>query len=160
MKKPPSTRPPVVLERAFDEALRLAREAATHGEVPVGAVVVHQGQIVGRGRNRREEDQDPVAHAEILALRDASRVLGSWRLNDCQLVVTLEPCPMCLAACQLARVEHVTYGATDPKGGAISLGHHIHSDTRLNHRFQVVYHPVTECGAVLSEFFRSLRASD
>lgn len=105
------------------EALSLAAQAAAEDEVPVGAVVVRTDpktkitEIVGRGYNRREQDENPIAHAEILAIQDAARTTGHWRLTDCALYVTLEPCPMCLAACQQARVEQVYYGASDPKGG-------------------------------------------
>src|SRR5689334_517838 len=102
----------------MEEALNLARRAAEEDEVPVGAVVVKEGEIIGRGYNRRETDQNPVGHAELMALQDASRSVGSWRLNDCILVVTLEPCPMCLAASLQARIQKIIYGALDPKGGA------------------------------------------
>src|SRR4051812_22800739 len=102
----------------ISEALTLARLAQDADEVPVGAIVVGpDGRVIGRGHNRRETDQDPLAHAEVLAIRDAARALGSWRLVGCKLIVTLEPCPMCLAACQQARVEEVVYGASDAKGG-------------------------------------------
>ncbi|MEK6706146.1 MAG: nucleoside deaminase, partial [Bdellovibrionota bacterium] len=105
----------------IDEALRLARSAAKLGEVPVGALVVNQ-EIIGRGFNKRERSNDPLAHAEMIALTSAAKKLGSWRLDGCILVATLEPCLMCLAACQQARIRKVIYGAKDPKGGAISLG--------------------------------------
>lgn len=144
----------------MQEALRLAREAATRDEVPVGAVVIKDGQVVGRGYNLRETDQNPLAHAEVLAIQDASKNLGSWRLTGCILVVTLEPCPMCLAACQQARVDEVAYGAVDPKGGALSLNYPLHQDVRINHRFPVVHHPTPECGQVLSEFFQAKRRRD
>jgi tRNA(adenine34) deaminase len=141
----------------MQEALALARVAAGEDEVPVGAVVVHEGQIVGKGYNRREADHNPVAHAEILALQEAARQLGSWRLIDCTLYVTLEPCPMCLAACQQARVARVVYGAQDPKGGALSLKYPLHEDVRLNHRFAVEYAPAAECETVLKDFFKTKR---
>ncbi len=139
------------------EALRLAEEAAGDDEVPVGAVVVRDGEIVGRGRNRREKSGDPLGHAELLALRDAAKAVGGWRLESCELYVTLEPCPMCLAACQQARVERVVYGAADPKGGALSLGYELHADSRLNHRFRVERVDDRECGEILSRFFREKR---
>jgi tRNA(Arg) A34 adenosine deaminase TadA len=143
------------------EALELARAAAAMDEVPVGAVVVHAGpegeRVVGRGHNRRETDQSPVAHAEVLALAEAARALGSWRLTGCRLFVTLEPCPMCLGAAQQARVDGVEYGAADPKGGALSLGYRLHEDARTNHRFPVAHAPDEECGAVLREFFAGKR---
>jgi tRNA(adenine34) deaminase len=140
------------------EALKLAEDAASRGEVPVGAVVVHEGKIVGRGSNSREESQNPVGHAEIQAIQEASRTLQSWRLLECDLYVTLEPCPMCLAACQQARVRKVVYGAKDEKGGAICLGFGVHDHPRLNHRFEVLYSPMEACSRVLKEFFANLRA--
>ncbi len=139
------------------EALKLAKEAGTRGEVPVGAVVVHEGSIVGRGSNSREFEQDPLGHAEMQALRDAAKALGSWRLVDCDLYVTLEPCPMCLAACQQARVRKVVYGARDEKGGALCLGFGVHDHPKLNHRFEVLHSPMEECSQVLKDFFKSLR---
>jgi tRNA(adenine34) deaminase len=145
--------------QAMTEALALARQAASEDEVPVGAVVVEtaSGRIVGRGRNRREADQNPLGHAEILAIGEAARSLASWRLSGHTLVVTLEPCPMCLAACQQARVDEVVYGAKDPKGGALSLGLCLHEDARTNHRFPATFAESSECGAVLTEFFRAKR---
>jgi tRNA(adenine34) deaminase len=141
-------------------ALELAALAAAEDEVPVGAVVVSpEGQIIGKGYNRREQDQSPLAHAEVLAIADASRALGSWRLIDCTLVVTLEPCPMCLAACQQARVREVVYGATDPKGGALSLGYKLHEDARTNHRFKVSFEETPESSKMLREFFAKKRNS-
>lgn len=150
---------PSWLERALGEALALAEKAAREDEVPVGAVVVEResGRIVGRGHNRREQDANPIAHAEILAIEDAARALNSWRLDDCAMVVTLEPCPMCLAACQQARVEQAYYGARDPKGGAISLGFCVHEDSRVNHRFPAEFVETPECGAILTRFFAGKR---
>ena len=142
---------------AMAAALALAREAQLDDEVPVGAVVVVQGKIIGRGRNRREKMKDPLAHAEILAIREATAAMKSWRLEDCELYVTLEPCPMCLAACQQARVIRVFYGARDPKGGALSLGYPLHEDARTHHRFEVVEALRPECGAIMSDFFRGKR---
>jgi tRNA(adenine34) deaminase len=141
----------------LDEALKLAREAAIHDEVPVGAVVVCDSQIIGFGRNDREEVQNAIGHAEIRAIESASKKSGSWRLNDCDLYVTLEPCPMCLSACQQARIRRVIYGAKDEKGGAICLGYHVHSDQRMNHRFEVVYEPNAECSTILKDFFAAKR---
>lgn len=135
------------------EALELAKQAALEDEVPVGAVIVHAGRVVGRGHNHRERDQNPCSHAEIEAILEATRALGSWRLEGCELFVTLEPCPMCLGACQQARVEKVVYGAADPKGGALSLGYKIHEDVRFNHRFEAILEAEPECGKVLKEFF-------
>jgi tRNA(adenine34) deaminase len=140
-------------------ALAEARLAADADEVPVGAVIVYQGSVLATGRNRREALQSPLSHAEIHSIEDASKRLGSWRLIDCELFVTLEPCPMCLAACQQARIKRVVYGAKDPKGGAISLGYRLHEDARTNHRFAVDYVEDAECGGILTEFFRKKRAS-
>lgn len=142
----------------MEQAIELARRAAEEDEVPVGAVIVHEGKVVGRGHNRRERDQNPCSHAEIEAILEATRALGSWRLEGCVLVVTLEPCPMCLGACQQARIEEVIYGATDPKGGALSLGYKLHEDVRLNHRFVVRLEEQAECGQVLKEFFGKKRS--
>lgn len=138
-------------------ALVEAKLAAAELEVPVGAVLVHAGKIVATGRNRREKLQSPISHAEIHALEAGAKHFGSWRLLDCTLYVTLEPCPMCLAACQQARIGRVVYGAVDPKGGAISLGYCLHEDARINHRFAVESRPEPECGGILTEFFRSKR---
>lgn len=141
----------------MSEALKLAEEAAAKEEVPVGAIVVQGDRIVGRGFNLRETDQDPLAHAEVLAIRDAAKALGSWRLIGCKLYVTLEPCPMCLAACQLARVDEAIYGAKDLKGGALSLGYHLNENPKTNHRFPVRFSEMARCGEILSRFFAGRR---
>ena len=143
--------------RYLSEALKLAQEAGLRGDVPVGAVVVFNDQIIGQGRNHREESKDPLGHAEIQAIQEAAKSMGSWRLVDCDLYVTLEPCPMCLSACQQARLRRVVYGAKDEKGGAICLGFHIHDDPRTNHRFQVEHFQLDECGQVLKDFFSKRR---
>lgn len=144
--------------RILARALELAREAAERGEVPVGAVVVDgNGAIVGEGRNFREEKQSPVGHAEIAAIEAAAAKLGSWRLLGCTLYVTLEPCPMCLAAAQQARVARVVYGTPDPKGGAISLGYSLHADERTNHRFAVERVETPEASSILKKFFAAKR---
>ncbi len=142
------------------EALAEAVRAASESEVPVGAVLVSEGKIIARGRNQREQLQSPISHAEIHALLDGSKALGSWRLLGCELFVTLEPCPMCLAACQQARISRIIYGAKDPKGGALSLGYPLHEDARTNHRFAVEYREDAACGEILTEFFRKKRKSD
>jgi tRNA(adenine34) deaminase len=139
-------------------ALALAQEAALDDEVPVGAVVLYQGKVIGKGRNHREKKNSPISHAEIEAIQAATEALGDWRLTGCTLYVTLEPCPMCLAACQQARIERVVYGAVDPKGGAISLNYKLHEDVRLNHRFSVEHAPHEECGQILKDFFSKKRA--
>jgi len=142
----------------MDEALALAKTAEAHGEVPVGALVVDAlGTIIGRGRNLRENTHDPTAHAEVLAIRDACATIESWRLEKCTLIVTLEPCPMCLAAAHQARVSKLIFAAHDPKGGALSLGYHLHADERTNHRFVIEQMDHPECGSILTEFFRKKR---
>lgn len=151
---------PHPLDAAMQEALRLAAEAAAEGEVPVGAVAVHEGAIVGRGRNRREEDRDPTAHAELLALREASRTLGRWRLTGVTLVVTLEPCAMCAGAMVLARIDRLVFGAADPKAGAVGSLQDLSADPRLNHRFPVERGlRGEECGEMLRAFFRARRGT-
>lgn len=139
------------------EALELARKAASEDEVPVGAVVIHEGKVIGRGYNRREQKRSPLAHAEILAIEEAARALESWRLVGCTLVVTLEPCPMCLAACQQARIEQVIYAAKDSKGGALSLGYALHQDEKTHHRFEVRQEPEPEAEELLKSFFQTKR---
>jgi tRNA(adenine34) deaminase len=147
-------------QRWLEKALDLAKQAKSLDEVPVGALIVDlSGNVVGEGFNLREQGQNPVAHAEIVAIQEAARRMRSWRLTGCTLYVTLEPCPMCLAACQQARVDAVVYGARDPKGGAISLGYELHQDQRLNHRFKVEHEDSPECGKILSEFFSRKRKS-
>ena len=141
----------------MQEAIELAKRAASEDEVPVGAVVIYKGQVIGRGYNRREQNQDPLAHAEMMAIQEASLALKSWRLLECTLLVTLEPCPMCLAAAQQARVEQVIYGTSDPKGGALSLGYRIHEDLRTNHRFKAMLIEEPACAHLLKEFFKKKR---
>jgi tRNA(adenine34) deaminase len=146
-------------EQAMRAALVQARLAGARGDVPVGAVVLDaEGAIVGDGRNAREALADPTAHAEILALQAAARVVGSWRLEGCTIVVTLEPCAMCAGAAVLARVARVVYGATDPKAGAVGSLWDLVRDRRLNHRPEVIGGVLAEeCGAVLREFFGTHR---
>jgi tRNA(adenine34) deaminase len=145
-------------ESFMREALFEAGRAADAGEVPVGCVVVHQGQIVSRAHNRRERAQDPTAHAEMLALRDAALALGTWRLSGASVYVTLEPCPMCAGALVNARVDRVVYGCDDPKAGAVRTLYTIGEDARLNHRFEVVPGVLAgACGEILSLFFRRIR---
>lgn len=122
----------------MQRALDLAREAAAEGDVPVGAVVVHEGEIVGEGRNTRERDADPTGHAEIVALRDAAARLDRWRLDDCTLVVTLEPCTMCAGAVVSSRVSRLVFGAWDEKAGAVGSLWDVVRDRRLNHRPEVL----------------------
>ncbi|MEO7794461.1 MAG: tRNA adenosine(34) deaminase TadA [Thermoanaerobaculia bacterium] len=146
-------------ERWMREALVLAGQAAAMGEVPVGALVVTaEGAVVGTGWNRREQAQDPTAHAEMLAIRDAAAATGAWRLGGCTLYVTLEPCAMCAGAAVLARIERLVFGAADPKGGFCgSLGDLVR-DPRLNHRLEVQGGVLAdEAGAKLKGFFAGLR---
>ena len=140
------------------EALAEARRAAELGEVPIGAVVVLDGEILGRGHNRREIDGDPLAHAEILAIRDAASRMGGWRLSGATMYVTLEPCPMCAGALVNSRVQRLVYGAADPKAGYCgSLGNLV-QDPRLNHRLEVTAGVLEgESAALLRGFFASLR---
>ena len=148
-------------ERWMREAIAEARLAEDKGEVPVGAVVVHDGRIVGRGQNERELSQDPTAHAEMTAIREAAEALGSWRLIDTTLYVTLEPCPMCAGALVNARVPRVVWGCSDPKAGATETLYTIGSDPRLNHRFECVPGVLAdECSALLSSFFAAIRGKN
>lgn len=135
-----------------------AERAASIGEVPVGAVLVREGEVVGRGHNRREADRNPLAHAEILAVRQAAEGLGSWRLEGCTLYVTLEPCAMCAGALVNSRVDRLVFGADDPKAGYCgSLGNLV-QDPRLNHRLEVTGGVLAEeCGELLRTFFQGLR---
>jgi len=139
-------------------ALREAEAALEHDDVPIGAVVVREGEVIGAGRNERELRQDPTAHAEILALRDASRALGSWRVLESVLYVTLEPCAMCAGAIVLARVPRVVYGTVDPKAGAAGSVIDVLAQPRLNHRPAVASGLLAdECAALLTAFFGSRR---
>jgi len=142
----------------MDRALELARAAADLGEVPVGAVAVKDGRIVGEGFNRRETDKDPLAHAEVLALRAAARTLDAWRLTGVTLYVTLEPCAMCAGALVQSRLSRLVYGTVDPKAGAVGTLYDIARDSRHNHRVEVVSGiRAEECAALLKTFFRALR---
>jgi tRNA(adenine34) deaminase len=148
-------------EQWMSEAVALARAAMALGEVPIGCVVAHDptGRVVGRGHNRRETDRDPTAHAEILAMREAGQALGHWRLVDCTLVVTLEPCPMCAGAIVNARVPRLVYGCDDPKAGAVRTLFQLCNDNRLNHRVEVTAGVCAEeCAELLRGFFRDQRA--
>ncbi len=143
---------------AMGEALAEAKLAADHGDVPVGAVVVSDGHIIGRGHNRREVDHDPTAHAEVLAIRQAAERVGQWRLSDCTLVVTLEPCVMCAGAAVNARMAGLVYGAADLGGGAALSLYNVCDDPRLNHRLDVTAGiRADECTALLDDFFAHLR---
>ncbi len=145
----------------MNAALEEAALAEAEGDVPVGAVVVRKDELVARAHNRRQAEADPTAHAEILALREAGRILGTWYLEDCELYVTLEPCVMCAGALVWSRIQRVIFGATDPKaGGTVSL-YTIPTDKRLNHRLLVtpgILEP--QCRERLQRFFRKRRESD
>ncbi len=145
-------------EHWMRQALAEARRARSFGEVPIGAVVVHQGRVVARAHNWRETWRDPTAHAELIALQEASRRLGGWRLAECQLYVTLEPCPMCAGAAMLARVARIVFGAADPKGGALISRMNVLAPGLWNHQ-PIITGGILgeECGMILKEFFRSLR---
>ena len=153
---------PELITRSREEyeelALKLARQAAELGEVPVGAVAVKDGQVVGQGFNRREVDRDPLAHAELLALAEAARALGAWRLSGVTLYVTLEPCAMCAGALVQSRVSRLVFGAKDPKAGAVGSLYDLARDSRHNHRLEVHGGVMeAESGTLLKEFFRALR---
>lgn len=140
------------------EALEEARRAGEKGEVPVGALVVYNNQVVGRGHNLREAKADPLAHAEILAISEAALTLGRWRLSDCTLYVTLEPCPMCAGAIVNSRLTRLVYGASDLRAGAVRSVFQLCDDPRLNHRSEICEGVEREeCGRILSEFFAARR---
>ncbi len=145
-------------EAFMREALAEAALALATDDVPVGAVVVRDGEIVGRGRNRREADQDPTAHAEVVALRDACRAARRWRLDGCSLYVTHEPCPMCAGAIVNSRIARLIYGCDNPKAGAIRTLYNIADDPRLNHRAEILGGVLaSECSKLLTDFFQRLR---
>ncbi len=142
----------------MEQALRQAEEAARCGEVPIGAVLAKDNSILVADRNRREELKDATAHAELLVLRKAGRMLGGWRLSGYTLYVTLEPCPMCAGAMVLARIDRLVFGAVDPKGGAAGSLYDIVRDERLNHRLAITGGVIEEqCASILQQFFRSKR---
>jgi tRNA(Arg) A34 adenosine deaminase TadA len=145
-------------ETAMTIALDEARAALIHGDVPIGAVVLHEGRIIAQRHNERELTQDPTAHAEILALQDASEELGTWRLSGCTLVVTLEPCIMCAGAMVNSRLDRVVFGAPDLKAGATGSLYNVLVDPRLNHNADVVHGVLeAECQQLMSDFFAQLR---
>lgn len=145
--------------RFMRAALNEAVAALDHEDVPVGAVVVHDGRIIGRGHNQREQLQDPTAHAEMIALTAAAAHVESWRLEGCTLYVTLEPCAMCAGAIVLARIERLVFGARDPKTGACVSLFQLCSDPRFNHRVAITDGILAdECAAMLQEFFAAQRA--
>ena len=139
-------------------ALSEAELAGQEQEVPIGAVIVHRGHIIGRGRNACERLQDPTAHAEMIAITAASDHLGSWRLEDCTLYVTIEPCPMCMGACYNARMKRIVYGAAEPKAGACGSVCSLHEMTAYNHRLQTQGGVLADqASALIKDFFRAVR---
>ena len=145
-------------EKFMMAAIEEAGKAAAIGEVPIGAVVVRNGEIVGRGYNLRETQKDPTLHAEMIAIREASEKLGGWRLIGCTLYVTLEPCPMCAGAIVQSRIEQVVYGAPDPKAGCAGTLMNLLEEPRFNHQVPVIEGVLAEeCAQLLKDFFRGLR---
>lgn len=140
-------------------ALKEAQKAYKNDEVPIGAVLVGpNGDVLSVQHNQKEHHHNPIGHAEILCIQEASQKLGNWRLSDCTLYVTLEPCPMCLSAIQQSRLKTLVFGAYDGKGGSISLGYNLHNDKRLNHQFEVIGGMAHfESSQILSQFFREKR---
>ena len=144
--------------RFMQEALAAAASAGGLGEVPIGAVIVREGRVIARGENRRERDRDPTAHAEMIAVREAARHLGGWRLTGCTLYVTLEPCPMCAGAAVLSRLPRLVFGAADPKGGAGGSVVDLLRDPRFSHVVEVASGVCeAQCSGLLRQFFATLR---
>ncbi len=145
-------------ERYMRMALDAAQVAEENGDVPIGTVIVHEGRVIARAYNQREQLKDPTAHAEIIALTQAAAALGMWRLHGCTIYVTLEPCPMCAGALVMARLDRLVYGCTDPKAGACGSLYDICRDGRLNHRLQVTCGVLADdCAGLLQVFFRQRR---
>jgi tRNA(adenine34) deaminase len=144
---------------AMEVALAEAEAALLHGDVPVGALVLHRGTVIAQRHNEREKMQDPTAHAELLALQDAARAVGSWRLDECTLIVTLEPCIMCAGALLAARIGRLVYGAADLKAGATASLYNVLADPRLNHSPPVTHGVLAEqAAALLTSFFEQQRS--
>ena len=145
-------------EQFMKAAIEQAKIAEENGDVPIGAVIVYKNQIIAKAYNQRQQLNDPTAHAEIIALTQAAAFVQNWRLNDCAMYVTLEPCPMCAGALVLARLDRLVYGCDDPKSGACGSIYNIVADERLNHRLQVTAGVLAEeCGAQLQSFFQQRR---
>lgn len=142
----------------MNEAIKEAKKAETLGEVPIGAVIVHQDQIIARSHNLRETTQNALTHAELMAIQEACKVLGSWRLENTTLYVTLEPCPMCAGAILQSRIPRVVYGARDPKAGSVHSLYRLLNDSRLNHECEVAEGVLAdECSTLLTNFFKKIR---
>ena len=149
------------MEEYMQEALKEANAAAAEGEVPIGAVIVRGGEIIARAHNRTEQDKDPTAHAEILAIREAASRLGGWRLPGCSMYVTVEPCSMCAGAIVWSRIERLYIGAMDPKAGACGSLYNIPCDSRLNHNVEIETGLLgEECSRLMKDFFRKLRTEE
>ncbi|MBQ6460468.1 MAG: tRNA adenosine(34) deaminase TadA [Exiguobacterium sp.] len=147
-------------ERFMQLAIEVAKKAEAIGEVPIGCVIVKGDQVIATGHNRRETDRLAAAHAEMIAIETANETLENWRLEDCELYVTLEPCPMCAGAIVLSRVKRVIFGAHDPKGGCCGTLMNLVQDERFNHQAEVTENVLAEeCGQLLTDFFRALRES-
>jgi len=147
-------------EQYMRMAIDQAKIAQDNGDVPIGAVIVHQNQIIGKAYNQREQLKDPTAHAEIIALTQAAAALQGWRLTGCTMYVTLEPCPMCAGALVLARIDRLVYGCDDPKTGACKSLYNIVQDERLNHRLEVTTGVLADdCSRLLQDFFQQKRPS-
>ncbi|WP_368645883.1 tRNA adenosine(34) deaminase TadA [Alkalibacterium putridalgicola] len=146
------------IHKWMNEAIKEAEKARAIDEVPIGAVVVKDGEIIGRGHNQRETSQNATTHAEMIAIQEANETLGNWRLEDCHLFVTLEPCVMCSGAIVLARLKSIYYGPSDPKGGAVRTLMQVLEDERLNHQCEVHAGVMEEeCRSLLTTFFKDLR---
>lgn len=142
----------------MQEAIIEAKKAAAIAEVPIGAVIVHQNQIIGRGHNLRETSHDPTSHAEMIAIQQAAQYIGDWRLEACTLYVTLEPCPMCAGAIIQSRIAHLVYGTSDPKAGCVGSLMNLLQDTRFNHQTTVTRDILqADCAQLLQQFFQQLR---
>ena len=147
-----------IYEHYMHEALLEAKKAEEVGEVPIGAVIVRNGTIIARGHNLRETTKDPTAHAEMIAIKNASEYLGGWRLHGCTLYVTLEPCQMCSGAIIQSRIDHIVFGAKDPKAGCAGTLCNLLQDERFNHRAQITPGVLeAECSAILQNFFKKIR---
>lgn len=147
-----------MFEKYMEEALKEARKAYDIDEVPIGAVVVKNGEIIGRGHNLRESEKDPTLHAEMIAIREAAAKVKSWRLTDCEIYVTIEPCPMCAGAIIQARIDRLIFGARDPKAGCARSLYNLLEDHRFNHRVEVIESIMEEqCRDIITTFFRNKR---
>ena len=149
--------PGELLQSYMDEALSCAQIAYDNGDVPVGAIIVKDGKVIAKAYNRKEKDLDVLGHAEILAIKEAVKVTGDWRLNDCTMICTLEPCPMCAGTMLQARLGQLVYGAYDLKWGAHSTKLNLLESDQFNHQVDVMYVPDARCSDILTSFFRQLR---